>query len=74
MKISLIGYMGAGKTSLGKALAASLDLPFYDLDHLIAEKHGLVFPFKKKRDWIDFLPYEDTRMKVLVLKIMLKYI
>lgn len=32
--------MGAGKTSLGKALAQSLKLPFYDLDHLIAEEQG----------------------------------
>lgn len=40
MKISLIGYMGAGKTSLGKSLAQALDLPFYDLDHLIAAHQG----------------------------------
>lgn len=32
--------MGAGKSSLGNALAQSLNLPFYDLDHLIAEEQG----------------------------------
>ena len=32
--------MGAGKTSLGKALAESLNLPFFDLDHLIESDHG----------------------------------
>ena len=31
-RIILIGYMGAGKTTIGKALAAETGLPFYDLD------------------------------------------
>lgn len=31
-RIFLIGYMGAGKTTLGKALAKELNLPFIDLD------------------------------------------
>lgn len=34
-RIILIGYMGAGKTTVGKALAAELGLPFYDLDWYI---------------------------------------
>lgn len=32
MKITLVGYMGAGKTSLGQNLALSLGLNFFDLD------------------------------------------
>lgn len=32
MKIILIGYMGSGKTTVGKQLAQSLHLPFKDLD------------------------------------------
>ena len=35
MKIALLGYMGSGKSAVGKALADSLDLPFYDLDILM---------------------------------------
>jgi shikimate kinase len=35
MKITLVGYMGAGKTQLGKALAQRLSLPFIDLDEQI---------------------------------------
>ena len=40
MKIYLIGFMGAGKTTVGRELAARIDAPFFDLDELIeaAEK------------------------------------
>lgn len=38
--ISLIGFMGAGKTVVGKALAQKLELPFYDLDHEIERVEG----------------------------------
>lgn len=34
-RIILIGYMGAGKTTIGKDLAKNLGLPFYDLDWYI---------------------------------------
>lgn len=34
-RIILIGYMGAGKTTVGKELAKALDLMFYDLDWYI---------------------------------------
>ena len=34
-RIFLIGYMGAGKTTLGNALAKKLDLQFIDLDNYI---------------------------------------
>lgn len=34
-RIILIGYMGAGKTTVGKALAKDLGLSFYDLDWYI---------------------------------------
>ncbi len=34
-RIILIGYMGSGKTTVGKALSKDLGLPFYDLDWYI---------------------------------------
>ena len=34
-RIILIGYMGAGKTTIGKALSKRLGLMFYDLDWYI---------------------------------------
>lgn len=39
-RVFLIGYMGAGKTTLGKALAAEMKWTFVDLDHFIeARRH-----------------------------------
>ena len=37
-RIILIGYMGAGKTTVGKALAKELGLSFYDLDWYIESR------------------------------------
>lgn len=37
-RIILIGYMGAGKTTVGKQLAKDLGLPFYDLDWYIESR------------------------------------
>ena len=38
--IILIGFMGAGKTSLGKAAAKLLQVPFLDTDQMIEESEG----------------------------------
>lgn len=43
-RIILIGYMGAGKTTVGKALSQSLALPFYDLDWYIEERYRRTIP------------------------------
>jgi len=42
--IALIGLMGVGKSTVGKLLAARLDLPFVDADHAIEEAAGLSIP------------------------------
>jgi len=49
MKIFLLGLPGAGKTTLGKALAKSLDISFIDLDWEIGQAAGLTIQeiFKK---------------------------
>ena len=57
-KIVLVGYMGSGKTEIGKLLSKKVNLPFYDLDFLIEnefsktinqifEEKGEIF-FRKK--------------------------
>ncbi|GHT51834.1 shikimate kinase [Bacteroidia bacterium] len=38
-KIFLIGYMGAGKTTVGKSLAQALNLQFIDLDTFIENRY-----------------------------------
>lgn len=38
-RILLIGFMAAGKTTLGKALARDLGLQFIDLDHYIENRY-----------------------------------
>ena len=40
-KIVLIGYMGVGKTVLGKKISENLKLAYYDLDDFIEKKVNL---------------------------------
>lgn len=40
-RIILIGFMGCGKTSVGKRLAHSQKLPFVDMDEKIVERLGM---------------------------------
>lgn len=42
--IALVGFMGAGKTSVGQALARRLNWRFADLDHLIETREGRTIP------------------------------
>jgi len=44
MKITLVGFMGSGKTTVGRLLSERLNLPFLDLDDVIAEETGLSIP------------------------------
>lgn len=39
MRIYLIGYMGCGKSTLGRELAKNLNLQFIDLDHYIESRN-----------------------------------
>ena len=59
MKIYLVGFMGAGKTTVGRELAARVETPFFDLDELVeaAEKTSIkeIFatqgePYFRKRE------------------------
>jgi shikimate kinase/3-dehydroquinate synthase len=42
--IALIGFMGAGKTSVGFELARLLERPFFDADVELERRHGLAVP------------------------------
>ena len=41
--VIMTGFMGAGKTTVGKALAEKQKVPFLDTDQLIEEKAGTCF-------------------------------
>lgn len=41
MKVFLIGFMGSGKSTVGKALAKQLQIPLVDSDHWIEEQTGV---------------------------------
>jgi len=42
--IVLVGFMGAGKTTVGQRLAGRLGLPFADADVEIADRAGIPVP------------------------------
>lgn len=44
MRITLIGFMGSGKTTVAKELSNQLNLPQNDLDALIEQTAGLTIP------------------------------
>ena len=50
MVVALMGYMGSGKTTIGKALATLLNYNFLDLDDYISEQEQMSIPelFDKK--------------------------
>jgi shikimate kinase len=41
MRVLLTGFMGAGKTTVGKRLAEILELPFFDLDEVVEVTAGM---------------------------------
>ena len=59
MKIYLIGFMGSGKTTVGRELAARIDAPFFDLDELVEAAENMTIkeifakfgePYFRKRE------------------------
>ena len=44
MRVYLIGFMGVGKTSVGKQLASKLALKFHDLDQIIEQSEKKSIP------------------------------
>ena len=63
MKVILVGYMGSGKSSVGKLLALQLGIPFYDLDAVIEDIEQLSISdlFEKKGE----LYFRKSENKIL---------
>ena len=76
-RIILIGYMGAGKTTIGKALAQELGITFYDLDwyieynllHEVAEFENVIISCGGGTPcFFDNMDYLNQQGKVVYLK------
>lgn len=67
MKIILIGYMGSGKSSVGKKLAEVLNIPFMDMDSQIEKTEGISISriFSEKGE-IYFRKVENKILKKLL--------
>lgn len=56
--VAIVGMRGAGKTTLGRALAAAVDAPFVDLDAAFEEQHGPIAAFVERHGWPTFRQVE----------------
>lgn len=67
MSIILIGFMGAGKSTIGKHLSIKMGLPFIDLDEEIVKKYNKSIPqiFEKYGEQY-FREIEHTTLKDLI--------
>ena len=67
MLIFLIGYMGSGKTTLGRQFAEKLGCRFIDMDDLFVEKHGGSIPrYFKEMGEMAFREREHDLLKSLL--------
>ena len=64
--IFLVGFMGSGKSRIGRELAAHLGREFIDLDRLVEQRVGPLVPFFKKEGEDAFRELE--RDELLALK------
>ena len=58
----MVGMMGAGKTAVGRALAAKLGVPFVDSDHEIEAAANLTVPEIFERDGEAFFRKRETEV------------
>ena len=65
MRIYLTGFMGSGKTSVGKKIANQLGYNFVDLDDFIEERHKISIPgiFEK---------FDETAFRILENKTLIQ--
>ena len=68
-KVVLVGYMGSGKSSVGKLLGLQLGIPFYDLDAVIEDIEQLSISdlFEKKGE-LYFRKSENKILKQILHK------
>ena len=66
VNIILIGYRGTGKSTVGKKIAESLQIPFYDTDELIKKHTGrIIREIVEERGWESFREEEKKVIREL---------
>ena len=60
--VALVGFMGVGKTSVGRELARLLDRPFADTDAMVQERSGASIPELFARGEATFRALERSAM------------
>src|ERR1700680_2730598 len=58
MNLALTGFMGAGKTPIGRRLARILNMPFVDTDLEIGREHGAIATIFAREGEASFRKYE----------------
>ena len=66
-QLYLIGMMGSGKSSTGKALSSSLGWEFIDIDNEISNTHNLTINelFSKGEQYFRDIEYTELRKHIL---------
>jgi shikimate kinase len=68
-RIALVGYMGCGKSYLGRQLAISLNLPFFDLDEVIGQLSGCsLTDLMKRKGELVFRDFEQRALQMVLNK------
>ncbi len=67
VKIVLLGYMGSGKTTIGKIVANRLNIKFLDLDHYIeSEENKTIAAIFKEKGEVYFRKKEQYYLEALL--------
>jgi shikimate kinase / 3-dehydroquinate synthase len=66
--IALIGFMGAGKSTVGAEVAAATGRPFVDADEEIEKRHGPIGAIFEERGEAEFRQFEEGIVRGLLRK------
>ena len=68
MKLVLVGFMGCGKSTVGKLISKKTSLPFIDLDSVIVEREGRTIPEIFREDGEEF--FRELERETLISELL----